>query len=92
MNEKTSREFSFEIVEHICTIAEGRQEGYTKELNYVAFNGKEPKWDIREWNADHTKMSKGLTFTEEEICKVAAAVGARFDLSANPDICSEEIV
>ena len=29
--------FTFEIVEHICVLGKGREEGYTKELNYVSF-------------------------------------------------------
>ncbi|MDR3242946.1 MAG: hypothetical protein LBT34_03345, partial [Clostridiales Family XIII bacterium] len=26
-----------------------------------------PKYDIREWDPEHEKMSKGLTFTKEEL-------------------------
>ncbi|HEK9498746.1 TPA: hypothetical protein TVE70_001191, partial [Streptococcus equi subsp. zooepidemicus] len=40
--------------------------GWTKELNRVSFNGAEPKWDIRTWSPDHTKMGKGITLTNEE--------------------------
>jgi hypothetical protein len=36
----------------------------------VSWNGREAKFDIREWNEDHTRMSKGLTFTKEEILKL----------------------
>ncbi|MDD2217564.1 MAG: PC4/YdbC family ssDNA-binding protein [Eubacteriales bacterium] len=81
MSERRKEDFSFEIIEHICIISDGRQEGYTKELNYVAFNGKAPKWDIREWNSDHTKMTKGLTFTSDEIQRIAEAV----NLHIRPD-------
>lgn len=35
--------FTFEIVEHICVLGKGREEGYTKELNYVSFRGLPPK-------------------------------------------------
>ena len=41
--------------------------GWTKELNLISWNGKEEKYDIRSWNNDHTKMSKGITFTKEEL-------------------------
>lgn len=90
MSERKRNSFSFEIVEHICVISEGRQEGYTKELNYVAFNGKDPKWDIREWNSDHTKMTKGLTFTTEEIQRVAEAVRMHLLPETNPGDPDEE--
>ena len=54
----------FQIVEPICVISE--HNGWTKKLNIVSWNHREPKFDIREWNSDHSKMSKGITFTDEE--------------------------
>lgn len=59
-------EFKFEIIEKIGTISE-KNSGWTKELNFVSYNDAKPKFDIREWSPDHTKMSKGVTFTEEEL-------------------------
>jgi hypothetical protein len=44
--------------------------GWTKELNLVSWNGREPKYDIREWSPEHDKMGKGLTFTKEELEKL----------------------
>jgi len=41
--------------------------GWTKELNLVSWNGREPKYDIREWDPEHEKMGKGVTLTEEEL-------------------------
>jgi hypothetical protein len=38
-----------------------------KELNIVSWNGKDAKYDIREWNEDYDKMSRGITFTENEL-------------------------
>lgn len=91
MSERRKEDFSFEIIDHICIISEGRQEGYTKELNIVSFNGKPPKWDIREWNSDHTKMTKGLTLTDEEIQVVAEAVNTRIQSDSNIYDPKEEI-
>jgi len=45
--------------------------GWKKELNLVSWNGRDPKYDVREWNPGHEKMGKGLTFTEEELAKLA---------------------
>lgn len=28
---------------------------------------KDPVYDLREWNEDHTKMSKGITLTKDEL-------------------------
>lgn len=58
-------EFTFHIEEHLLTLSEN-EKGWTKELNRVSFNGAEPKWDIRSWSPDHTKMGKGITLTNEE--------------------------
>lgn len=58
-------EFSFEIVEEIGTLSEGSK-GWSKQINKVSWSGNEPKYDIRDWNEDHTKCGKGITLTEEE--------------------------
>ncbi len=41
--------------------------GWTKELNLVSWNDREPKYDLREWSPDHEKMGKGVTLTGEEL-------------------------
>ena len=28
---------------------------------------REPKYDLREWNPDHSRMGKGITLTDEEV-------------------------
>ncbi|TWT14712.1 YdbC family protein [Streptococcus sp. sy010] len=58
-------EFKFEIVEELLVLSTN-DKGWSKELNRVSFNGAEPKYDIRSWNADHSKMGKGITLTNEE--------------------------
>lgn len=58
-------EFTFEIEEHLLTLSTS-ENGWTKELNRVSYNGAEAKWDIRSWNPDHTKMGKGVTLTNDE--------------------------
>ncbi|MDD7363637.1 MAG: YdbC family protein [Peptoniphilus sp.] len=57
--------FSFEIVEHLGTLSTSAN-GWTKELNRVSYNGAEPKFDIRAWNEDHSRMTKGVTLSTEE--------------------------
>lgn len=37
------------------------------ELNLISWNGREAKYDIRSWSPDHTKMSKGITLTADEL-------------------------
>ena len=59
-------EFKYEIVKELGVISEGSK-GWTKELNLVSWNDKEPKLDIRDWAPDHEKMGKGVSLTEEEM-------------------------
>ena len=59
-------EFKYEIVKELGVISEGSK-GWTKELNLVSWNDKEPKFDIRDWAPDHEKMGKGVSLTEEEM-------------------------
>ena len=59
-------ELKFEIVKNLGVISQSPK-GWTKELNLVSWNDREPKYDIREWDATHTKMGKGVTMTGDEI-------------------------
>ena len=58
--------FQYEITEHIDTISESSK-GWTKELNLISWNNREPKYDLRDWAPEHEKMGKGITFTKEEL-------------------------
>ena len=69
-------EFRYEITEELGVISEGRM-GWTKELNLVSWNDREPKFDIRDWSPDHTRMSKGVSLTEEEMQKLVELFNTR---------------
>lgn len=59
-------ELKFEITKTLGVLSENAK-GWTKELNMVSWNDREPKYDLREWSPDHTRMGKGITLTEEEV-------------------------
>ena len=59
-------ELKFEITERIGVLSENAK-GWTKELNKVSWNEREPKYDLREWNTDNSRMGKGITLTDEEV-------------------------
>ncbi|MCL2440115.1 MAG: PC4/YdbC family ssDNA-binding protein [Treponema sp.] len=61
---------SFEITKHFGVISQEKS-GWQKELNLVAWNGRAPKLDIRDWAPDHEKMGKGVTLTEGEAAALA---------------------
>ena len=63
-------DITFEIVEELGVLSTSAK-GWTKELNLVSWNGRPPKYDIREWSPGHEKMGKGLTFSEEEMAALA---------------------
>lgn len=58
-------ELKYEIVEEVGILSEN-EKGWRKELNLVSWNEREPKFDIRDWNPTHERMSKGITLTTEE--------------------------
>ena len=62
-------EIKFEIKETIGVLSESAK-GWSKELNLVSWNDNAPKYDIREWSPDHSKMGKGVTLTAEEVKKL----------------------
>ena len=64
-----NEQFCFEIKAQIQVLEE-HSTGWTKELNLVAWNGNPAKFDIRDWNPDHTSMSKGITLTATQMQKI----------------------
>ncbi|MDD6186955.1 MAG: PC4/YdbC family ssDNA-binding protein [Oscillospiraceae bacterium] len=62
----SNAEFKFEVVKTLGVVSEGKN-GWKKELNLVSWSNRPAKYDIREWNEDHTQMRKGITLTDEEI-------------------------
>jgi hypothetical protein len=59
-------EIKFEVIEYIGVISESPK-GWTKELNLISWNGKEPKYDLREWAPSKEKMGKGITLSQGEL-------------------------
>lgn len=58
-------DIKYEIIENLGVLSTGSN-GWRKELNLVSWNEREAKYDLRDWNEDHTRMRKGITLTEEE--------------------------
>jgi hypothetical protein len=58
-------DITFDLLKNFGVISEERG-GWKKELTLVSWNGRGPKYDIRDWSPDHEKMGKGITLTKEE--------------------------
>ena len=67
-------ELKYEIIKSIGILSETNN-GWKKEVNIVSWNGGEPKYDIRSWNPDHTKMGRGVTLSSTEIEKLRELLG-----------------
>ena len=59
-------DIKYEIVKNIGIVSKAGS-GWAKELNLISWNDREPKYDLRDWSADHEKMGKGVTLTREEL-------------------------
>ena len=68
-------DIKYEIKETVGTLSENNK-GWSKELNLISWNDREPKYDIREWAPDHEKMGKGVTLSIEEVKSLKALLNS----------------
>ena len=66
-------ELEYEIIKQFGVISE-KSSGWRREINSISWNNAEPKFDIRDWSPDHTKMGKGIALTEEELMNLVDIV------------------
>lgn len=66
-------DIKYEIIETLAVLSEGNK-GWKKELNLISWNGREAKFDIRDWSEDHTKMGKGVTLSPAEMKILAETI------------------
>ena len=59
-------EFKYEITERNAVLSQNPN-GWERQLNMVSWNGREPKYDIRDWAPDWVKMGKGISLTHDEL-------------------------
>jgi hypothetical protein len=59
-------DIDYEIVMQIGVLSQSNA-GWTKEVNLVSWNGRPPKYDIRDWSPGHQKMGRGVTLSREEL-------------------------
>lgn len=63
------KELKYDVIEQLGVLSES-EKGWKKELNFISWDGRDPKYDIRDWAEDHKRMGKGITFTKEELEKL----------------------
>ena len=78
-------DFSFEIKEHLGIVSK-YSTGWTRELNIVAWNGGNAKFDIRDWDHNHEHMSRGITLKEEEALAIVKLITQYFEKESATEI------
>lgn len=59
--------FKYEITERIAVLSTNSS-GWERQLNLISWNDPhEPKYDIRDWSPDGSKMGKGISMTKEDL-------------------------
>lgn len=61
-----AEDFTYEITKHLANL-KTNSSGWIRELNLVIWGQNKEKYDIRDWNEDHTRCGKGITFDKEEM-------------------------
>ena len=59
-------EFTYEVTERIAVLSTNAR-GWERQLNLISWNDGEPKYDIRDWSPDGTRMGKGISLSGEEL-------------------------
>ncbi|MFQ7304892.1 hypothetical protein G4386_12015 [[Ruminococcus] gnavus] len=67
------KEIQYEIVKEIAVLSTG-DSGYTKEINLISWNGKEPKYDIRSFSPNREKCGKGIKLNADEAAALLKAL------------------
>lgn len=67
------KEIQYEIVKEIALLSTS-DSGYTKEINLISWNGKEPKYDIRSFSPNREKCGKGIALTVDEAAALLKAL------------------
>ncbi len=56
----------YNIYKHVGDLSKSNN-GWTKELNFISWDNREPVYDIRTWNTEHTQYGKGVTITVSQM-------------------------
>lgn len=67
------REIQYEIIKEIAVLSQS-DSSYTKEINLIAWNGNELKYDIRSFSPNREKCGKGITLTADEAVALLKAL------------------
>ena len=69
----------FDLMERIGVLSR-KDNGWTREVNIVSWNDGPGKVDIREWDPDHKRMTRGVTLFEDEAENLTKVLARRYGL------------
>lgn len=72
------KDIQYEIIKEIAVLSKN-DSGYTKEVNLISWNGKEPKYDIRSFSSNREKCGKGVTLNAEEAAALIKTLQMELD-------------
>lgn len=61
-----SKDFNYQITRPVAVLSRSNNGRYTAEVNYISYNGDEPKLDIRKWDRENNKILKGIALNKAE--------------------------
>ena len=64
-------EIKYEVVQRVAVLSQ-RPRGWERQLNLISWNDGEPKYDIRDWSPDGTRMGKGISLSHDELAILRA--------------------
>ena len=79
----------FDLMERIGVLSR-KDNGWTREVNIVAWNDGPGKVDIREWDPDHKRMTKGVTLFEDEAERLTEVLARRYGLIYPAGVSADE--
>lgn len=75
-------ELTFKVVQDFGAFGDGK---WQKHLALVKWGDNDPKYDIRPWNDDMTKMGKGITLTDSEALDLMDLLEIAFGMDDGED-------
>lgn len=77
---KDKEQLNYEIIKDFGGFGDGK---WQKHLTYIKWGDNEPKFDLRTWNEDMTKMGKGITLDSSDLFDLLGIIEEALDCENN---------
>ena len=78
-------EIKYEIIQKIAVLSQ-RPRGWERQLNLISWNDGEPKYDIRDWSPDGSRMGKGISMSAEELGALKGILEEMAEIAVPPEL------